>query len=555
MVRSTWQILAKAVPRSPSEVLSILLENRTVDRSFLSGTLRDLESHLAIRGLDQGAELTASHLAAGSQVVLVGDYDCDGITSLAQLGLFFNEIGYTNYAVVIPTRAEGYGVPKRAMLDHPEARLLITVDCGTLEWESVALARSMGADCVVIDHHELGAREAAPASVLINPKQPGCRSSFKDFCSAGLTLLFLARLRHAISAKFPVPKLGAKYQALAAVGTIADMVPLRDGNRILARCGLCHMNEGQYWALTQVLESAGIAAKTVTAGHVGYCLGPRLNAAGRMADPLVAYELLVSERPARIRELVKELNDLNARRRREEDAVFQHVKALLEQRSQHSRTLVLGSPGWAHGVVGIVASRIQRELHYGPTVILACEEHRGIAKGSARSVPGFDMQKVLRECSDLLIKWGGHQMAAGVTVALDRMDLFAERFERLAWDHEERVFVPIGRVDAELPLSMVSPRLMNLLNDLGPHGVGNPIPLFAARRQRVVVEKAFGKNERHLRLRLGEGVPGIYWRGLERGAAADWWNGDGYDVVYQLAWDELRQEPVLHIKDIGRFFA
>ena len=207
------------------------------DGSFLSADLKDLETCLVMKGIDEGARLMADRLIHGRQIVLVGDYDCDGITSVAQMAHFLTDIGYGNFDVVIPGRSEGYGIPARALTGHPDADLLVAMDCGTFDAEPLTMARHRGTDSIVIDHHEISDRDPAPATVLINPRQPGCPSVFKDFCSSGLTLLFLTRLRKAIAGTFPQPRLGGKYLAMAAIGTVADMVPLVGGNRILVREG------------------------------------------------------------------------------------------------------------------------------------------------------------------------------------------------------------------------------------------------------------------------------------------------------------------------------
>ncbi len=236
MIQPKWHILAETTPTSVEDVLDVLLKNRGVEAPFLCYTLKDLEAHLGMCGLDEGARLMSSHLMKGHELILVGDYDCDGITSVAQMSLFLKEIGHKSFNVVIPERTEGYGIPYRAVTDHPNARLLVAMDCGTLDTKSVGAARDSGMDCIVIDHHEVPDKGVAPASVLINPKQPACSSSFKEFCSSGLTLLFLSRLRKALQQEgtFKTPSLGGKYLALATIGTIADIVPLLEGNRMLA---------------------------------------------------------------------------------------------------------------------------------------------------------------------------------------------------------------------------------------------------------------------------------------------------------------------------------
>ena len=243
LIRPRWKIVNHRSPVTVSDVIDIILQNRKIDRRDISGELKDLAEHLCIRGMAEGAGLLAKHMADRNKIVVVADYDCDGITSAAQVALFLQETGYENFRVIIPSRNEGYGIPERAVSENPDAKVFLALDCGTLDLKPIRLALSKGADCIVIDHHEVPAGAArpgfgqapAPASVLINPKQPECGSSFKEFCASGLTFLFLASLRRAIGNGFPLPALGGKYLALAATGTVADLVPLVSANRILAR--------------------------------------------------------------------------------------------------------------------------------------------------------------------------------------------------------------------------------------------------------------------------------------------------------------------------------
>ena len=303
LVRPVWKIINPAVPNSISDVIRIVLENRHIAPELIAGDLRDLEGYLHMRGLQEGCRLMARHMKAGSKIVLVADYDCDGITSAAQMALFLTETGYTGYQVVIPLREEGYGFPERAVRENLDAGLFVAMDCGTLDVAPIQMARSMGADCIVIDHHEVPDGEVAPASVLINPKHPACCSAFKEFCASGLTLIFLAGLRRAIGDAFTAPALGGKYLALAATGTVADLVPLVSANRILARSGLRNLNARTCPGLSQLAETAGLAGKPLNAGHIGFYIGPRINAAGRVSDPRIAYDLLTSNQPGELTDL------------------------------------------------------------------------------------------------------------------------------------------------------------------------------------------------------------------------------------------------------------
>jgi single-stranded-DNA-specific exonuclease len=550
MMRYTWEILETSKPSSVDAILDVLLRNRSVDASFLNGSLNDLECHLTMTGMDAGATLMASHLASGNKVVLIGDYDCDGITSLAQLVHFLKDIGYGRYAAIIPERSEGYGVPERAIYQHPDARLFVAVDCGTHDIKSVSAARHLGADFMVIDHHEVSPNGMAPTTVLINPKQTECPSVFKDFCASGLTLLFLSRLRKALGGKFRIPRLGGKYLTLAAIGTITDLVPLVDANRILAQSGLGCMRMNTYAPIRKLAETAGLAGKILTSGHVGYYLGPRINAAGRMGDANVALGFLTAEQEEEFGPLADELNRLNVRRQHLEERILSKIRSLSAEVSAGRRTLIVGDSQWPQGVVGIIASRIQQEFHYGPTIVFSIDDGTGEARGSARSIPGFDVYSALESCKDLLLKWGGHKMAAGLTIAMEDLDEFSKRFEEFARTYAAEIFIPRKKVDMELDLNLLSPELLRMLKKLEPHGLGNPLPTFAARNVKVVVQRTFGKKTKHLQLLLDNRVDGIFWRG-EQSMPAGWQNKDRMDVLFQIEWDAYRNKPILNIKDAG----
>ena len=551
MIRYQWEIAGKSKPSTVEAILEVLLQNRGVDSSFLSGSLKDLETHLTMSGMDEGADLMARHLAAGNKIVLISDYDCDGVTSAAQLVHFLKAIGYDRYEVVIPQREEGYGVPLRAIRRHPEASLFVAMDCGTHDVPSVSAALNLGADFIVIDHHEVSENGLAPATVLINPKQASCPSVFKAFCASGLTLLFLARLRRALDGKFPPPRLGGKYLSLAALGTVTDLVPLVGANRILTQNGLAHMNTKTYLPINKLVETAGLSGKVLTAGHLSYYLGPRINAAGRMAEAGLALDLLLAEREERAGELAHQLNRLNTGRQHREEQILSRIRERYTQEHAGRRSLLMGDSDWPHGMVGIIASRIQQELHYGPTIVFSIDDETGLARGSARSIPGFDIYSALKSCQHLLLKWGGHKMAAGMTIDQKDMEALAHRFEEVANTYPAEIFIPRRKVDMEIDLDLVSPQLFNTLQMLEPHGPGNPLPTFAARNIQVTVRKMFGRERKHLRLGLDNRLDGIFWRGeqfLRKGLLSK----DPMDLIFQIEWDDFYGRPVLNMKDMGK---
>ncbi|HYA43936.1 MAG TPA: single-stranded-DNA-specific exonuclease RecJ [Syntrophobacteraceae bacterium] len=579
LLRTRWKILNERSPATVSDVIDIILQNRNIDPHTFSAELKDLAEHLCIRGMSEGALLLAGHMANRSKIVVVADYDCDGITSAAQVALFFQDVGYRDFTVVIPSRSEGYGIPERAISRNRDAKVFLALDCGTLDLGPIRLARSMGADCIVIDHHEMpfldknisplrkggehfSEHALAPASVLINPKHPECRSPFKELCASGLTFLFLAALRRALQSKqtgLRPTSLGGKYLALAATGTVADLVPLVSANRILARSGLRNLNANSSAPLSYLASAAGLEGKTLTAGHIGFYLGPRINAAGRISEGQIAYDLLTSTEPSRLARLAHELEGLNAQRRAQEEKTVREIAARLSENPPTRRTLVMASSRWQPGILGIAASRVQQHLYYAPVVILSIDEATGIARGSARSIPGFDIHQAISTCSELLIKWGGHKTAAGLTIVSDRIEEFADRLEEVARRHREEIFIPDGKVDLELPLTFVGPKLVKALEDLEPHGMGNPAPVFALRGARFNSAKVFGKGQNHLKLEFENGLEGIWWRGAKN-FLEDKKNlspsdcGQITDMVFHVGWNAFHKKTMLEIIDLGRLF-
>ncbi|MGC9193963.1 MAG: single-stranded-DNA-specific exonuclease RecJ [Syntrophobacteraceae bacterium] len=566
IARQRWKIVNSRKVATVSEVIDILLENRNLDRASFSGELKDLAQHLCIRGMAEGAGLLAKHITCGDKVVVVADYDCDGITSAAQMAHFFQDIGYRNFEVVIPSRSEGYGIPPRAISDNPDAKVFIALDCGTLDFEPVEQARSMGAQFIVIDHHEVPSNgagpEHAPATVLINPKHPECGSPFKEFCASGLTFLFLAALRQAFrktDTAMSFPQLGGKYLALAATGTVSDLVPLVSGNRILTLSGLQNLNKNSFAPLSELAQGAGLAGKTLTAGHIGFYLGPRINAAGRISEGQIAYDLLTAREPAKLAGLAAEIEKLNGQRRAQEGNIVGEIASRLAKNPPKTRTLVLASPGWQPGVVGIAASKVQQDLYFAPVVIFSIDEASGIARGSARSIPGFNIHSALSRCSSLLIRWGGHKAAAGLTLSSERIAEFAERLEEIASEYPAHIFIPHGKVDLELPLPLVGLELFRALEKLEPHGMGNPAPVFGLRGAKLNSVKVFGKEKNHLRLEFAKGVEALWWRGAHRLAGEngkippEFVPGQAQDIIFRLAWDSFRNKVVLEIVDLGHF--
>ncbi len=273
-----------------------------------------------------------------------------------------------------------------------------------------------------------------------------------------------------------------------------------------------------------------------------------------MADVRLAYDLLMAENFDEMNRLALELNRLNTKRQHIEEKILKEIRQRYSEEDSRRHTFVMGAQDWPDGLIGIVASKVQQEIHYGPAIIFSLDEEKGIARGSARSVSGFDIYKALKRCDDILIRWGGHKMAAGLSVTLDRLEAFRNRFEELAQEYSPEVFVPRGRVDMRMSLALITPELFNTLRQLEPHGLGNPIPVFAAPKAKVNIRKAFGRDHSHLRLSLEDRLEAIFWRGHQRYRSGEWMDGERLDVIFQLEWSSFNDKPVLTVKDLGHFF-
>ncbi len=555
MSQTHWQVTSPKNPSSVEELLGLLLENRKMDPSCLNGSLKDLEAHLAMDGMEAGSRLMSRHLHRRSKIVLVGDYDCDGVTAVSQMALFLRDIGYSEFEVVIPDRSDGYGFPSIALEQHPDARLFVALDCGTSDVPVIERARSSGADVIVLDHHEVPRRGHAPASVLINPKKPGCPSPFKDFCASGLTLLFLAQLRRVLPRAFTPPSLGGKYLALAALGTVADVVPLVHANRILVRSGLSCLNARTFQPLNALIQQAGLWQRSpLTAGHLAFYLAPRINAAGRMEHALSAYRLFMAESSPTLQDCAQRLNALNAHRQKAEEEILSVIRTRWENIRPGRRSLVLGDPAWPAGLAGILASRLQRELHYGPTVVFSVDTAKGTARGSARSIPGVNIYEALGQCADLLLKWGGHEQAAGMTLAADRIEAFADRLEAVMQTYPAHCFVPVRKIDALINLDLVNDSLLDALQRLEPHGMGNPTPAFGVRGAAIRSAVPFGQKGDHVRLRLGNGLEGIFWRGAGILDLPSLNSSTPQDLAFHIERDSYSGAPILNLKAVGELF-
>jgi single-stranded-DNA-specific exonuclease len=491
------------------------------------------------------------HRAVSAQelICFYGDYDVDGMSATALYLAFFGSLGANVRAYVPHRKREGYGLNAAAVqrLHDEGVSLLVTSDCGTTSHREIGLAKELGLDVIVTDHHQTG-EDMPPAVAVMNPHRAGARYPFLGLCSAGLAYKAVQayRLRYGDQG-LPLESL----LDLVALATIADVVPLQDENRGFVREGLAQISRGARCGIRALKQVAGITRDCVPE-TIAFKLAPRLNAAGRLDHAMLGVQLLTTESPAEAQRLAERLEELNRERQKiEANVLSEAVDAINEE--ELPAALVLASRRWHVGVVGIVAARLVDRFHR-PAVVIAIDE-LGVGKGSARTVGGFDLCQGLATCQDLLEAFGGHPSAAGVTVREARLEEFRHRFAAVVseWTRGAAA-VPTLHLDAEVQLSEVTAKLIKEIGAFHPFGAGNPEPIFAVRGLEIMESKTVADKHLKMTVRQGRSMPfdsiGFGMRSLlERGIPArtpvdlaflpelNHWNG--YDRI-QLRIRDLR---------------
>jgi single-stranded-DNA-specific exonuclease len=476
---------------------------------FLSHELADLPDPFRMKGMSAAVERLTRAVVQGESITLYGDYDVDGVCSTALLSLFLDAVGASPKTYIPHRIDEGYGLNLRAVerIARDGSRLLISLDCGIGSVAEVARAQELGMDVVIVDHHTVP--ETLPAATaVLNPHQPGCEYPTKVLCAAGVAFNLVMALRRSLRTlgwfeKRREPPL-KPLMDLVALATVCDVVPLTGANRILVQHGLDTLARAARPGVRALKEVAKLETEgPVSAGQVGFHLGPRINAAGRLDDATLGLRLLRTRSLTEARELAEKLDEANTERREIERRILEEALAQAEQR-EGARALVLWGEGWHPGVVGIVAARVVERFHK-PTLVIGVQG--GVGKGSARSIEGFHLVEALGECAEHLSKFGGHRHAAGVTLDAERLIDFRRDFEAIAARRlREEDLQPRCRVDALVHPDELTERAVGALAALGPFGAGNPEPTFVAEslqaQARLVTAKKGGVA--HLKLVLPE---------------------------------------------------
>jgi len=521
--------------------------------AFLFGGTDLIHDPFLLDGMDRAVERIRRAIDSGEKIRIYGDYDADGVSSTSLMVHLLRQFE-CDFDYYIPHRIqEGYGLNEAAVEQAAESgvKLIVTVDTGISAVEQIACANRLGIDVVVTDHHE--PPETLPdAYALVNPKKPGCPYPFKQLAGVGVAL----KLAQALTGRWPEELL-----EYAAIGTVADLMPLVGENRIIVRQGLERMRSTSSPGLKALLAVSGIPVREVSATHIGFALGPRINASGRLISADSAVRLMTTDRREEAEALARELDELNKERQRIVEEMAREAISMVEERmagGEPPKAIVLSCEDWNVGVIGIVASRVV-ERFYRPTVILGIDPETGMAKGSARSIAGFDIYRALTHCHDLMDHFGGHPMAAGMTLSRQHLPELERRLCRLAeeWLTEED-FVPLLTADMECSLADVSTEAIRQLERLAPFGMGNPTPRLVFRGLKLDGMRTMGKEKQHLKLALkpreAEEAAAIDAVGFNKGELADWLSLSAeIDVLGEVSineWNGVRKPQVM-IRDLS----
>jgi single-stranded-DNA-specific exonuclease len=560
--------LARAL-NIPSLVAAVLgqrgYETPEAARAFLKPELTQLHEPAAMPGLMLAAERLVAAARAGEPIVIYGDYDVDGITASAILWHALR-LADANVRVYVPHRLEeGYGLNMEAVekLAAEGARVLVTVDCGISGAAEAARAQELGMDVIITDHHEPNPDRLPPALALVNPKLPDSPYPFKELSGAGIALKLAWAIGQKLSERQRVSDAFREFlisaTGLAALGTIADVVPLVGENHVLASFGLRALGAAKNPGIAAIIEVAGITGKAMEADHVGFMIGPRLNAAGRMGHAREAVELLTTAGPDAARTIAKELDHRNRERQELEKQILGEAEAQAAATFNPERdaAIVLSGAGWHTGVIGIVASRIV-ERYWRPTLLIGTAD--GHAQGSGRSIAGFHIYQALVACEKHLTNYGGHAMAAGVRLTEAAVPAFREAFlAQAAKMLAPEQLMPRLTVDAEADIAAIDLATVRLLEHMGPFGAGNPRAVFAVREVKLAAPpRRIGRRGDHLEMHLthaGRARRALAWN---MGAACDTLSragSCGAAFTCRISTFSGKPEVELHLKDlwIGRY--
>mgnify|MGYP000704586733 CR=1 FL=1 len=478
-----------------SPLLVKLLLNRGVEEdsfeSYLFPSFDKLYDPFFMEGMEEAVNRILLSISRKERVLIYGDFDVDGITATSLLLKFMRDLKFPSFYYIPHRQSEGYGLNKEAIKKAfaKKIKLIITCDCGTSSIEEIKFAHSLGVEVIVTDHHRVE-RPLPPEFIVLNPQKPGCSYPFKELSGVGVAF----KLCQALSQRLDFPTENLKsYLDIVAIGTLADMVPLYGENRILVKLGLENFpSHTTSLGLRALINAAGLLDRKIEENEIGYILAPRLNACGRLSLAKTAVKLLLTNSTKEAFSLARKLNSENSRRQNLEKKMCQEAEQILSGKLRP--VLVVASKNWHPGVIGLVASYLKEKYHR-PALALSIEKDK--ARGSARSIPGFSIFEALTKCSHLLTSFGGHQMAAGLTMSPHNIEKLEEELNSIA----EKIlspedFIPCRFFDTELHLGHLDTTVVEELQVLSPFGPGNPEPVFLARGVKIVHLQKINRGEK-----------------------------------------------------------
>lgn len=505
---------------------------------FLAPDAQQFLDPFLMNGMDRAAERIARAIDRHESVLIYGDYDVDGVAATSILIRFLRSAGLQPEFYIPDRVEEGYGISDASadVIAKSGFDLMITVDCGITAKEQIeaiqkgCLENGKPLDIIVTDHHQCHEGLVPETLAVLNPHLPDCAYPFENLCGAGIAL----KLVQAVGSRIGKPEAYRAYLDLAALATIADIVDLTGENRVVTSLGLDKMNRDCCLGLKALMEAAGIPLGTVDSRRAAFMLAPRVNAAGRMGDARRAVRLFITDDPQEARSIAEELNRANSLRQEVHDAIFNEAVKMIEAEDgyQNDRVTIAWGEGWHHGVVGIVASKLVDRYHK-PAFVFSVED--GMAVGSGRSVPGYNLFDCMASQSDLLLKFGGHEQAGGLTLPVENMQAFKEGVNRHAAEHmTQEMTEPSLTIHCVLKPEDITLENARLVGLLEPFGQGNPMPVLLVKGVEVVNKWQIGDGK-HLKLRLVTGrgpVDAVFFGQGELGKYI--WVGDRLDIAFNL---------------------
>lgn len=530
---------------------SILVNRGIIDGEkinvFLNPTRKDFYNPFLMPDMEIAVKRIVKAIENKEKIMIYGDYDADGITSITVLKKYLNEIGLKT-GEYIPNRLnEGYGLNKDAIskIYNDGYKLMITVDCGISGLEEVEYANSLGIEIIITDHHE-PAEKLPEAIAVIDAKRKDNKYPFNQLAGVGVVF----KLIQAISTELKLEeKEYLKYLDLVCIGTISDIVPLVDENRVIAKLGLKLIEKTKNIGLKTLLNIADL--KKIDSNAISFGVAPRINACGRMGFQEEALQLFLTEDSGEATKIAKRLVQFNQERQAKEKQIFEEVIEKIEKDDKDKKCIVLAEENWHHGVIGIVASKIT-EIYYKPSILICLEGDKG--KGSGRSVPGFDLYTALTKCSDYIEKFGGHSMAIGITIKKENFEKLKEAIEKYAQESNISDIMPIINIDKEINLKNINIEEVKSLELLEPFGEANKMPLFLLRNLKIDSIRALSGGK-HLKLTLKQDNNIVDAIGFNMGdLSKEYLLGDKVDVVGTIEINSFgnKENIQINLKDIRK---